>query len=105
MEKSHKQARVAYHKSTQHRGGSTLSNPLVQMFQWFYRCIVSRFPQEVDSTSEDSIEEWIRDARTRKKCETWEQSKGRNACTEWHSKRSRKGKKWVLDEDIDQTET
>ena len=81
MEKYHKQARVAYHKSTQHRGGSTLSNPLVQMFQWFYRHIVSRFPQAIDSTSEDSIEEWIRDACTRKKCEAWEQSKGRNVCT------------------------
>jgi len=61
MEKSHKQARVAYHKSTQNRGGSTFSNPLVQIFQWFYRCIVSRFPQVVDSTIEEYIEGWIRD--------------------------------------------
>ena len=84
MEKSHKQARVAYHKSTQHGGGSKPSNPLVQMFEWFYRCIVSRFTQEVDSSSEDFIEEWVRDAHIRQKCETWEQSKARNACTEWH---------------------
>jgi hypothetical protein len=81
MEKSHKKVRATYHKSTQHGGGSTLSNPLVLMFQWFYRCIVSRFPQVVDSTSEDSIEECIRDTCTRKKCEAWEKYKGRNACT------------------------
>ena len=70
MEKSHKQERVAYHKSSQHGGGSTLLNPLVQMFQWFYRRIVSRFIQEVDSSSEVSVEEWIRDAHIRQKCET-----------------------------------
>ena len=56
MEKSHKQARVAYHKSTQHGGGSKLLNMLVQMFQWFYRHIISRFIKEVDSSSEDSVE-------------------------------------------------
>jgi len=86
IEKSHKQVRIAYHKSNQHRGGSTLSNPLVQMFQWFYRRIVSRFPQAIEFTSEDSIEEWIRDSRTRKKCEAWEQFKDINACTKLCSK-------------------
>lgn len=72
------------------------------MFQWFYRHVVSRFIQEVDSSSEDSVEEWIKDANIRQKCETWELSKGRNACIEWCSKRTRKGKKWVVEEDIGQ---
>jgi hypothetical protein len=70
MENYHKKVRVAYHKSTQRGGVSTLSNPLVQMFQCFYRWILSRFPQEVDTTSEESIEKWIRDGK-RKKHETW----------------------------------
>ena len=56
MEKSHKQERVAYHKSTQRGGGSTLLYPLVQMFQWFYRCVVSRFIKEVVSSSEHLVE-------------------------------------------------
>ena len=81
MEKSHKQARVAYHKNTQHGGGSKPSNPLVQMFEWFYRWIVSKFTQE-DSSSEDSVEEWVQDKYIRHKFETWKQSKGRDACTE-----------------------
>jgi len=102
MEKSHKQARVAYHKNTQHGGGSKPSNPLVQMFEWFYRRIVSKFTQEEDSSSEDSVEEWVRDTHIRQKSETWKQSKGRDACTKWHSKRIRKGKKWVLEEDTGQ---
>jgi hypothetical protein len=34
------------------------------MFQWFYKIIVLRFPQEVDSTSEDIIEEWIREGKS-----------------------------------------
>ena len=52
--------------------------------------------------SEDLVNEWIRYAHIRQKCETWELSKGRNACIEWHSKRTRKGKKWVVEEDIGQ---
>ena len=55
MEKSHKQAQVAQHKNTQHGGGSKPSNPLVQMFDWFYRRIVSKFTQE-DSSSEESVD-------------------------------------------------
>ena len=40
--------------------------------------------------------------KIQQKCETWELSKGRNACIEWHSKRTRKGKKWVKEEAIGQ---
>ena len=82
MEKSHKQARVAYQKNSQHGGSSSLSNPLVQMFQWFYRRILSRF-NATDMESDDLAEKCRRDEEIRCKREIYEQSNGKDASVEW----------------------
>lgn len=42
MEKSHWQARAAFHKSTQHGGTSTKNSYILQLFQWFYRRVQIR---------------------------------------------------------------
>ena len=102
MEKSHKQARVAYQKNGKHGGSSSLSNPLVNMFQCFYRHILSRF-NATDMESDDLAEKCRRDEEIRRKREIYEQSNGKDASAEWCSKRKREGRIWVLEEESNQS--
>ena len=42
MEKSHYMARNAYFKHTQHDGGKSKANSLLELHQWFYRHILQQ---------------------------------------------------------------
>ena len=42
MEKSHYMARNAYFRHTQHGGGKSKANSLLELHQWFYRHILQQ---------------------------------------------------------------
>lgn len=92
MEKSHYRAKAAYFKNSRHGGGKGLSNALVEIFQWFYRGVLSR--QNIEETRARGLTSMISSSNLARRA-AWKSSTANARHREWRMSRVRVGKRWV----------
>lgn len=107
MERSHWQARCAYQRSTDHGGGHghkdittnerVVSNPMLQLLQWWYRRIEIRFAKKLVQCSppEPPNAESIARALERRRS-GYNNSEARERHAIWRQQRQRVGRRWVV---------
>ncbi len=97
MEKSHKQAKAAFHRTTQRGGGrcTSNSNPLQQMSFWFYRRVVARHERIVRERLCPQFDYAIKVASKKRRAEFWKNSDAYTRCMEWRQKKCRVGSKYA----------
>ena len=66
MEKSHYRAKAAYFKNSRHGGGTTRSNALHEMFDWFYRCLSGR-SYKATKAKKSSLAKAVREVTRRRR--------------------------------------
>ena len=94
MERSHYQAKAVYFKNTRHGGGSTKSNALHEMFNWFYRSLGGRGNQKSRGNiclQRRKIVKTVNASRT----QAYYNSRAREGLQRWVATLRRCGSRWI----------
>ena len=93
MERSHYQAKAVYFKNTRHGGGTTKSNALHEMFNWFYRSLGGRGNQKTRGNIglRHKIVKTVNASRT----QAYNNSRAREGLQRWVATRRRCGSRWI----------